>query len=256
MKQWFTTLASPFKILGSRWLARVVENHITLVAWFNSLPSFLSQSQAPHHHRTTKDQIIYLLMVGYADLLWNLDHVCPKGIIIVQLPENVTVPTSLIETLFPCKNHPMHCTFCDLKKLMSSGWSISSSNINYLAHSRVYFKDTSMTMRMCASVKLSDQLVPSTFLIHGLGVGSRSNILRRRHLERSREFRFRVKPSLVWWDPMKDMAHRSKFIHPRIPTIKDAHISLHQNLAITNRHSPLSSAPLHESFAQSAFCHP
>ena len=46
-KQWFITLASRFRILGTKWLTNMVENHIALVAWCNSAPSFLSQSQAP-----------------------------------------------------------------------------------------------------------------------------------------------------------------------------------------------------------------
>jgi len=46
-KRWFTTLASASRILGRRWLTKAVENRIALVAWFNSAPSFLSQSQAP-----------------------------------------------------------------------------------------------------------------------------------------------------------------------------------------------------------------
>ena len=71
-----------------------------------------------------------------------------------------------------------------------------SEDISYLAHHWVWHQNVDPTIRKLVGIELVDQMVTMAFLVHGPTVCSRSEILRRRHLELKQEL-VRMKLSLV-----------------------------------------------------------
>ena len=69
---------------------------------------------------------------------------------------------------------------------------MSSWDINYLAHCRVWCQNVDSTVWKFVGIKLTDQTIPMVFLVYSPSIHSRSVILRRSHLELSKSW-FRAK---------------------------------------------------------------
>ena len=52
----------------------------------------------PHHHQATINRILDFRPILATEFLGTTDHIRPQGIVVVQIKEGITLPSTLVET--------------------------------------------------------------------------------------------------------------------------------------------------------------
>jgi len=69
----------------------------------------------PHHQQTTEGWIVDPLPVLEPELLRTTNHICPQGVIVMEICKLIPLPSSLVETgLFTRDPLPMNSFFGNL----------------------------------------------------------------------------------------------------------------------------------------------
>jgi len=80
----------------------------------------------PHHHQVTINRILDLRPILATEFLGTTDHICPQGIVVVQIKEGIRLPSTLVESgLFARDPLPMDRSLGNLIQNISIDYQIS-----------------------------------------------------------------------------------------------------------------------------------